>query len=176
MRNLAVILFIFLLAPVLFSAGMEESVPVPERDLEFRGFRWGAALEDVIKKEGLPEIEEEQDGKLLLGYENTDVSGYTANMGILFDDDGLAMGLYFLELDNPEKANECFNDLLSKLYVLYGNTILTDSFLEIPESRVSVWYFSGGCILLNYDKGGTEVELMYSSIAAFQDLMNLSGL
>lgn len=102
----------------LFALVFAVSGAVFGQEFTFRGFPWGATVGNIITKEGEPDSNTH--GQLI--YENKTVEGYPASLFFYCNSSnlGLEMGRYVIGVNNTN-SQAVYNDLLSKLSVLYGS-------------------------------------------------------
>ena len=174
-KPLAISALFFLL---LFSAANGTDAEEPARyetDVSFRGFSWGANIDEVIKKMGKPISREEINGLVSLAWENIDVNGYTTFMIAYFSNSELQGGTYYFLTYNIDELMRCYNEMRTELRDLYGPTYLFNGILKELRPYECSWHLSGGYVYLKVNtREGEPVTLWYSSPKLTQQLFGES--
>lgn len=129
----AVILALGTFSAIAFAEAATEPATEPAteavegKSLRFRGFEWGATVDEVIEKEITSSMKENQDwvyqedsDRLLIL--NGKVSSYDTGIVFEFEDKHLVGGMYLLDVDhsNENQYYYDFEDLCDKYEEVYG--------------------------------------------------------
>jgi hypothetical protein len=141
----------------------------------FRGFPWGASLEDFTAREGQPLTRESIGGMVSLAYENKEMSGFTAYMLVYFSESGLEGGTYYFLTENLDEVMNCYRTVQRNLAAQFGQGILMDEIIREMFPYESAWNLTGTYIHLKANTRTNEpVTLWYSSPALTKKLLGNS--
>ena len=102
--QIMIVLILLLIAPEMFG-----------QEFTFRGLPWGASIESVIAREGVPD----RNINGMLTFYNKTVSGYNATL-FMYVTEGLSFGRYLLDTPSSNQSDFIFIDLLQNLNIVYG--------------------------------------------------------
>jgi len=164
MKPLAKRLFtIFALALAALGARAWAAEPA-EPELTFRGFPWGASMEEVVGRMGPPMSRDEVNGFSSLVWENVEVSGYMTFMLAYFSDSGLQGGVHYFLTYSLDETILCYDQLQRELLERYGPTQVLDRVTRELRPYASAWNLPGGLVRLRVNtRQGDPVTLWYSS-------------
>ena len=164
MKKYAVMCLLFC-AAALAAGADAETEPV------FRGFAWGASVEEFTAKTGSPISREEINGLVSLAYENIEVGGYIAYMVVYFSKAGLEGGTYYFLTRDLDELMRCYQETQQRLLAQYGPTVLCDGIIRERRPYETSWNLEGGYVYLKVNtRLGEPVTLWYSSPALTKQL------
>jgi hypothetical protein len=135
-----------------------------ETDVDFRGFSWGASMDEVIKKIGKPVSREKINGMDSLLWENIDVNGYVTYMIAYFSKSGLQGGTYYFVTNTVDDTMRCYSQLRQQLRDRFGPTLLFEGIIRELRPYECSWDLSGGYVYLMVNpRQGDPITLWYSS-------------